>query len=121
MVIRSGGKCVFRAICPATRRVYVVGDFNRWSRTAVAMQPVARGIWQATLHLAPGTYRFRYFADDRWLIDHAAFGLLPNGFGGWDSVVWVPDASAAFEPAWPLRRALDEADAPLADLSRLDR
>lgn len=115
MVIRSAGKCIFRVIRPHARRVYLVGDFNCWSRTAIAMEPIARGVWQTTLMLPPGTYRFRYFTDEGWLIDYAAFGLLPNGFGGWDSVVWVPSDPASTAP----RRPVCDADAFEADLSRL--
>lgn len=91
MVSCVDGKWMFRVVCPDAHRVYLVGDFNNWSRTAVAMDPVGRGVWVTALALSPGEYRFRYFADGRWLNDYAAFGLAPNDMGDWDSVLWVPD------------------------------
>lgn len=90
MVSCVNGKWMFRVVCPNAHRVYLVGDFNNWSRTAVAMDPVGRGVWVTALKLSPGEYRFRYFADGQWLNDYAAFGLAPNDMGDWDSVLWVP-------------------------------
>jgi 1,4-alpha-glucan branching enzyme len=90
MLSRDGGHCVFQIVCPRAQRMYLVGDFNGWSRTAVMMEQVCPGLWQTSLDLEPGTYRFRYFTGQVWLMDYASFGLLPNGLGGWDSVVWIP-------------------------------
>jgi 1,4-alpha-glucan branching enzyme len=97
MVTRVGGKWTFRITCPQARRVYLVGDFNGWSTTAIAMDPLGRGIWQVSISLPPGTYRFRYFADGQWLNDYAAFGLAPNGMGQWDSVLYVPSDDPVIE------------------------
>ena len=47
------------------------------------------GYWFAKMKLPPGTYQFKYFADNEWYIDYAAFGLDHNSFG-LNSVVRVP-------------------------------
>lgn len=111
MVHRIGRHCRFRLIRPTARRVYLVGDFNDWSPTAVAMERLAGGVWQAHLDLPPGTYRFRYFVDQRWETDFAAFGIERNANGQWDSIVYIPDgepgpeAEVAFTPAASTARA----------------
>ena len=91
MVTQTGGLWTFHLVCPDAERVYVVGDFNDWSTTAVAMQRNAQGDWQASLKLPPGTYHFRYLvADGQWITDFAAFGVMRNRQGEWDSVLYVP-------------------------------
>ena len=95
MVHRSGGQWTFRLTCPGAQRVYLVGDFNDWSTTALEMDQIAPAVWEASLQIPPGTYRFRYFvADGRWITDYAAFGVARNQTGGWDSILYVPQADA---------------------------
>ncbi len=115
MVTRVGCQWLFQVVCPNAQRVYLVGDFNRWSRSAVQMKRDQRGRWCTSIALQPGTYRFRYFTEDGWLNDYAAFGLLPNGFGGWDSVIWVPQEPQRIAPLRPVC----DADAYLIDPVRL--
>ena len=92
MVHGKKGMYRFRLVCPGAERVYLVGDFTAWSRTAIEMSEVRPGVWQTDLRLEPGTYRFRYHLDDgRWVTDFAAFGITPNRIDGWDSVLWVPE------------------------------
>jgi 1,4-alpha-glucan branching enzyme len=96
MVNRHGRHCSFRLIRPNARRAYLVGDFNNWSSTAIAMQRRDHGVWQTSLELPPGTYRFRYFVDGHWQTDFAAFGIERNRNGEWDSILYIPaDASAS--------------------------
>lgn len=94
MVHRFGETWVFTLIRPRAHRVYLVGDFNAWSTTAVAMDRLADGRWAAVLELGPGVYRFRYYADGVWLTDFAAFGVERNRSGQFDSVLWVPAGAA---------------------------
>ena len=59
------------------------------------MDQIAPAVWEASLQIPPGTYRFRYFvADGRWITDYAAFGVARNQTGGWDSILYVPQADA---------------------------
>ncbi len=91
MVYRKQGLWVFQVIRPGAQRVYLVGEFNGWSKTTVQMQPNAQGVWETSLALKPGVYRFRYFADNQWLTDYAAFGVERNATGEYDSILLVPE------------------------------
>lgn len=98
MVNRHGRHCRFRLIRPNARRAYLVGDFNNWSSTAIAMQRRDHGVWQTSLELPPGTYRFRYFVDGYWQTDFAAFGIERNRNGEWDSILYVPESQVQPKP-----------------------
>src|SRR5439155_14165721 len=71
MVFGSGSAWTFRTACRGARQVYLVGEFNGWSRTAHPMHRYDGDTWELTLTLPPGSHRFRYFTDDgRWLTDY---------------------------------------------------
>ena len=69
--------------------VYVVGEFNGWSATALPMQLGSDGELIATVTLPVGRrYRFRYLVGGRrWENDWAADDYVTNEFGGDDSVI----------------------------------
>ena len=91
VVYRTVDAWEFRLYDALASAVGIVGDFNDWRPSATPMARRSGGVWQAVLDLEPGTYRFRYLADDgRWLTDWAAFGVIRNAFGEWDSLLHVP-------------------------------
>ena len=73
--------------------VYVVGTFNDWSVTRTPMKKGRNGCWETKLKLQPGEYQFRYFANGQWFTDYAADGVVPNGYGGFNSVLRVGNSS----------------------------
>ena len=73
--------------------VYVAGSFNDWDTTAAPMKKSRAGAWEAKLKLPPGEYQFRYFANGQWFTDYAADGVVPNGFGGFNSVLRVQNGA----------------------------
>lgn len=74
--------------CLWADRIFVVGDFNDWSRTATPMQQARDGAWQATLELEIGRdYEFRYLIDGAWHTDYHADASRINAFGSENSVV----------------------------------
>lgn len=73
-----------------TGPVYVAGSFNGWSTCATPMQPAGRGRWEIKLQLPPGEHQFRYYCNGQWFTDYAAGGVVPNGFGGFNSLLTVP-------------------------------
>jgi 1,4-alpha-glucan branching enzyme len=85
------GVIEFRFYRPQVDRVCVVGDFNSWSPSATVMVPDGQGWWSCLIRLSPGVYQFRYFAEGRWFLDYAAFGL-ERGPLGWNSVLNVTPA-----------------------------
>jgi hypothetical protein len=72
--------------------VWLCGEFNGWSTTALPMARTGDGRHSAEVELEPGrSYRFRYYlGEDRWENDWAADAYVPNEFGGADSVVELP-------------------------------
>jgi hypothetical protein len=79
----------------AVHEIYVVGEFNDWSRTANRMEYDGRG-YAADIVMSTGrAYRFRYLIDGhRWQNDWAADSYAPNEFGGDDSVLDLTESSS---------------------------
>ncbi len=100
----------FRFYRPGARNVFLVGSFNGWNPYELRMTPAGDGYWEATLRLAPGTYRFRYQADGQWLADYAAFGITYGPYGA-DSVVHIQRRQADW-PAGPSALRFYRADSP---------
>lgn len=91
MVTKDSGRWVFQLVGVGAKQVFLAGEFNGWSTTSTPMQRSASENWEVGLELEPGDYRFRYVTDDgRWFTDYAAFSVVPNRYGSWDSVVHVP-------------------------------
>ena len=90
---REGGlqPVVLEFQAPDARRVQVVGDFNDWGRQALPVKAEQRdGRWVFRMDLAPGSYQYSYLIDGkRWLPDPGATGIIPDGFGGQNSLLYV--------------------------------
>jgi hypothetical protein len=69
--------------------VAVVGSFNGWSPAVNPM--MKRGdMWELTLSLLPGKYSYRFLVDQKTqVLDPAASGVEPDGYGGKNSVLVV--------------------------------
>lgn len=69
------------------RNVSIVGDFNNWTS-----QKMAKGenhIWEITLQLAPGEYKYQFVADGKWIKDPYNPHFKPDGYGGENSLLIV--------------------------------
>ncbi len=76
---------------PAAHRVQVVGQFTGWLDQPVEMAPAADGWWRVVTSVPVGEHRFRYLVDGwRWVTDFAAFGVVANQFGQFDSMLVIP-------------------------------
>lgn len=85
------GLVSFTFRCNTPHQVYLVGDFNGWDLSATPMKRGDDGMWYVTLKLPPGTHEFRYYEScGVWHTDYAAFGVVRNEFGEFNSVVDVP-------------------------------
>lgn len=102
MIQRDGCRCTFRMSCLDADWVALAGEFNQWNTGSHFLTRLNNQEWEIVLELRPGTYRFRYLVSgERWLTDYAAFGVMPNGMGEWDSIVFVPPcAGSAWREAW---------------------
>jgi 1,4-alpha-glucan branching enzyme len=88
MVNVNGEWAEFRFYRPDAASVFLVGDFNDWQDSQLAMTKRSDGDWVAKVRLPAGEFKFRYCADGQWFTDYAAFGVQPGRFG-MDSIVKV--------------------------------
>jgi 1,4-alpha-glucan branching enzyme len=78
---------------PEADSVSLVGDFNEWGRREVpASRGSERGMWEFRITLKPGVYHYNLLVDgDRWVANPKAATLVPDGFGGYNSVLVVSE------------------------------
>lgn len=69
-------------------KVTLVGDFNGWEPTRTPMKKRKDGSWSVAVRLDKGSrYEYRFVVDGSdWAPDPGA-DLVPNGYGGQNSVV----------------------------------
>lgn len=84
------GKTTFVFRSAARGQVYLVGDFCHWQTDHLPMRQTSPHEWTLMLRLPPGVYEFRYFSDACWFSDYAAFGVAPNAFREFNSILRVP-------------------------------
>ena len=73
-------------------RVNLFGSFNGWNRENLPMQYDKRGkIYKVSVPLEPGNYQYKYYLGDKEILDPANKDSIPNGLGGYNSVIAVPD------------------------------
>jgi glycosidase len=72
--------------------VYLAGEFNDWNPGADRMtDDNGDGIFEITIDLEPGTYKYKFVVDDRWQEDPYSDTFVDDNHGGKNSVVVVPD------------------------------
>jgi hypothetical protein len=85
----SGTAVTFAITAPSVRSIALVGDFTDWRSDRVQLKRTGAGLWQATVKLQPGRYRFAYLVDhDQWRADSRA-ASAPDDFGRPTSVLTV--------------------------------
>ncbi len=67
--------------------VYLMGNFNDWSRTADKMRKTAGGGWLYRKFLKPGKYEYKFVRDGLELLDPSNPDSIPNGLGGFNSLL----------------------------------
>lgn len=78
---------------PEASSVALIGDFNEWGQREVTLaQSSDRGIWEFSLSLLPGVYHYNLLVDgEKWVANPKSSTLVPDGFGGYDSVLVVSE------------------------------
>lgn len=72
------------------RRVYVAGDFNKWSATATPLRHDEHlNVWQACVNIPPGRYRYRLVVDGSWEQDEYNSYVESNPFGELNNIIEV--------------------------------
>jgi glycosidase len=73
-------------------KVNLFGSFNGWNRENLPMQYDKKGkIYKVSVPLEPGNYQYKYYLGDKEILDPANRDSIPNGLGGYNSVVSVPN------------------------------
>lgn len=87
---RSGG-IRFRIRAPGATSVSVVGGWNAWDPEAQPLSgPNADGVWETTVVLKPGIWRYAFVVDGEWVKPPDALRYEDDGFGGENGVLIVP-------------------------------
>jgi hypothetical protein len=74
--------------CIWADRIFLVGDFNSWSKDMTPFIQGRDGIWRAAVDLVAGrSYQFRYLVDGAWQTDYHADGWIDNQYGSQNSIV----------------------------------
>lgn len=80
----------FVSLYPRANDVQIAGDFNGWQPQNTPMKRVGdSGVWQAQMHLAQGSYRYRLVVDGQWQQDPYNEEMELNPFGEFNSVLEV--------------------------------
>ena len=91
--VRQGGsqEVVLEYDAPDARLVTPAGDFNEWGRSEKGIGVERKGDrWFFHVRLKPGRYQYAFVVDGKtWLPDPRAPGIIPDGFGGVNSLLYL--------------------------------
>lgn len=78
---------------PEASSVALIGDFNDWGQREVTLaQASDRGVWEFSMSLKPGVYHYNLLVDgEKWVVNPKSSTLVPDGYGGYDSVLVVSE------------------------------
>jgi 1,4-alpha-glucan branching enzyme len=79
--------------------VFLAGSFNGWHPQMFPMIEAEGGGWIKDITLSPGTHEYRFVADGAWMADPGNPRIVPNPFGGLNSVVEVLPPPVARTPS----------------------
>jgi len=68
------------------KKVYLAASFNNWKQKDLPLTRTAAG-WLLQAYVAAGTHTYKFIADGRWLTDEKNSKKLPDGNGGYNSVI----------------------------------
>jgi 1,4-alpha-glucan branching enzyme len=90
-----GRKQTFAITAPGAVSVQLMGDFTHWQKHPINMGKGAKGVWQTTVELAPGTHHYRFFVDGEWCDDPECTLRVPNPYGGENMIRQVRASATA--------------------------
>ena len=91
VVSADGVKFTFKPESPANK-VFLAGTMNGWKpdNPQYALNDLdGDGVWEITVKLDPGSYKYKFVVDGNWTTDKANPKTAPDGYGGKNSVVEV--------------------------------
>ena len=79
---------------PGVQEVLLSGKFNDWGDSAttatVMLDEDGDSVFEATLHLEPGTYQYKFVVDGEWILDPTNPNQADDGEGNINSLLTVP-------------------------------
>lgn len=84
------GGMLFQVYFKDAKEVEIVGDFNQWIPESMVRRD-QNGLWQKTIPLTKGSYRYKLIVDGEWQVDPAHSLQTKNSFGTVDSYVEVTE------------------------------
>jgi 1,4-alpha-glucan branching enzyme len=79
----------FRLEAPHKQQVALVGDFNSWNTKKHPMKETSAGFWEKVVVLPTGTYEYKFYIDDQWVVDPINANHRTNEYGTRNSVIVV--------------------------------
>ena len=73
----------------SAKNVSLAGSMNGWSSWKTPLEQGDNGIWTVTLNLPLGNHSYQIVTDNTWGLDPANSDSIPNGMGGWNSLIEV--------------------------------
>lgn len=113
-VTGATGGVTFTCRAPAAKAVFLAGDFNGWSATALALERGDDGAWSVTLPLAPGAHEYKFVVDGAWQEDADNPQRKADPFGGSNSLVTIAEDGKLLGGGEPAGDAEPVAAAPKA-------
>ncbi len=71
------------------KKVSLFGSFNGWNRDNLIMKKNNEDVYQITIPLDPGRHEYKFYVDGHELLDPANPDSIPNGLGGFNSVLTI--------------------------------
>jgi 1,4-alpha-glucan branching enzyme len=87
----KSNRVLLEFIKPEAKEVFVAGSFNDWKPEQTPLVPAENGRWIGNLAVSPGRHEYLFVVDGQWLPDPNAPELVPNPFGGKNSVLIVSE------------------------------
>jgi hypothetical protein len=87
---REDRTVIFTIEAPVNADVKIAGDFNQWVPETLHFNNFhGRPAWQKLVHLAPGSYEYKYIVDGTWIPDPENDKTRDNLLGGTNSIIDV--------------------------------
>jgi len=79
--------------------ITVFGSFNNWNRHDIFMEDINHnGMYTADVQFDPGRYEYKFYVDGQEFLDPNNPDSLPNGLGGFNSILSVDPSFPGKEP-----------------------
>jgi cyclomaltodextrinase len=73
-------------------QVHLAGSINGWSSWATPMNRIEDGVFSTSLNLSIGDHPYQIIIDGVWGLDPSNSDSIPNGMGGWNSVISITES-----------------------------